>query len=215
MPNDLINLIPQDAEELAAFIEAARTLGGTSKAASSAINRYFGPVIVENWRRIWGKSEELKDAIPPERHTAPSPSILIPLVDTACQESRRELQDLWAALLANSMIDEGKKVRQAFISTLSKFDPPDVLVLRAIINIPQPTGWFASSLMTTNRAYISQQIEEIGLSKDEWESSCQNLKQLGCIEVAPNHSETIILECRPYPTSFGKQLVAACTAPIA
>ena len=60
MANDLINMIPKDAEELAAFIEAVQTIRGASKAAQSAVVKYFGPAFERNWRRVTEKAKELR-----------------------------------------------------------------------------------------------------------------------------------------------------------
>ena len=61
-----------------------------------------------------------------------SPSLGIPLLRAAYDESRPELQDIWAALIAAAMDPErAARVRISFIDTLKRFDPLDALVLKA------------------------------------------------------------------------------------
>jgi hypothetical protein len=59
----------------------------------------------------------------------PSRSVLRPLLEAAIDESREQLQDLWARMLANSMIDGGSKVRNDFFTTLKGLELLDVAVL--------------------------------------------------------------------------------------
>ena len=78
----------------------------------------------------------------------PSPSVVVPLLIGAADESRPELQDLWAALLASALQpDGGSRVRRAFFETLKAMEPDDARLFRALASIG--TG-----------AMISDQIEE-------------------------------------------------------
>ncbi|MGH7089670.1 MAG: Abi-alpha family protein, partial [Stellaceae bacterium] len=75
-----------------------------------------------------------------------TPSVAIPLLRAAYDESRPELQDLWVRLLATAMDPaRAKTVRRSFIEALSRLDPLDARVLawmpvgeggRDIINLP-------------------------------------------------------------------------------
>ena len=203
MANDLINMIPKDAEELAAFIEAVQTIRGASKAAQSAVVKYFGPAFERNWRRVSEKAKELRDKVPPERHTEPSPSILIPLVDAACQEDRQELQDLWAALLANSMIDGGRKVRREYLEVVRKLEPVDVSVLN-IYRLPLPST-ANSNHPNARQSFHRDKRSEIGLGEDEWLVSVKTLVELGCAFQNPGQE--------PTTTPFARMLLAACEVP--
>jgi hypothetical protein len=179
---------------------------GTSKDISTAITKHFGPALVRNWQKIWLKAEQLTEEIQPERHTEPSPSVLIPLVDAASRESRDELQDLWAALLANSMLDGGDRVRRDFIEAVAKFEPIDAAVLKIISGVPNPRGWL--EFRDLNRAYIVGERRSHCLSEqDTWEISCRALVDLGCISSAPGVGNA----AAEYPvlTPFGRQLLRA------
>jgi hypothetical protein len=75
------------------------------------------------------RQEELQQDIDQARIGAPSPSVVLPLLEAAMDESREELQELWARLLANAMIDDGSKVRRDYFTTLKAMEPLDVAVL--------------------------------------------------------------------------------------
>lgn len=63
----------------------------------------------------------------------PSPSVVVPLLIGAADESRPELQDLWAALLASALQpDGGERVRRAFFDTLKAMEPVDARLFRAL-----------------------------------------------------------------------------------
>lgn len=199
MPNDLINIIINDSEALAQYIETVRTLAGTSQWAREGIQKYFGPTLEKNFRAILSKARELRDNVSPGRQTDPSPSVVIPLVDAACQESREELQELWAALLANSMIDDGKTVRRSYIDVMKRLEPADVAVLNVLrlplpvtANSNHPNAWF--------RFHADKQ-HEIGLSPDEWLESVKMLTDLG---LAYQHNNQV------GTTPLARRFLAAC-----
>jgi len=59
-----------------------------------------------------------------------SPSIAIPLLKAAYDESRPELQKLWAGLIAAAMDPtRSDRVRLSFINAVRQFDPLDALLL--------------------------------------------------------------------------------------
>lgn len=65
------------------------------------------------------------------RRSPPNPSLLMPLLLAAQNEADPTLQEMWAALLASSMVDGGKRARRAFTGILEALDPADVIVLLA------------------------------------------------------------------------------------
>jgi hypothetical protein len=83
----------------------------------------------ENLSRIEANTAAILQGVDSNRLSDPSPSILIPLLQAAADESRAELQSLWATLLANSMMDGGRTVRRAFIETAKQMDPADAQLL--------------------------------------------------------------------------------------
>jgi hypothetical protein len=62
---------------------------------------------------------------------AVSPSLAVPLLRAAANESQEILQEMWAALLAAAMDPEKlDRVRLSFIETVKRLDPPDTLILK-------------------------------------------------------------------------------------
>jgi len=101
----------------------------------------------ENLAKLQTRTASLLDQIDRSRFTEPSPSILLPLVKAAIDESRDELQLIWATLLAATMIDSGALVRRSYIMTLQQMEPVDVLLMSIL-------GWINSNYET-----IRKQIE--------------------------------------------------------
>jgi hypothetical protein len=58
-----------------------------------------------------------------------SPNIAAALIAGGQEESREELSELWARLLANAMDPKLNTVRHSFIEAVKVMDPPDVLVM--------------------------------------------------------------------------------------
>lgn len=125
-------------------------------------------------------------------HTQPvSPSVAIPLIRAAYDESRPELQELWAGLIAAAM-DPARsgRVRLSFIDTLKQFDPLDALVLQALYLLPNDAG------MDNRRNDIAKQLRQ---SQQDVLLSIDNLRRLGCVDVGWQ------------ATRFGRALIMACS----
>ena len=79
--------------------------------------------------------KKAKKQLEDERVAEPDapPSLAIPIMIAAADESRDELLDLWAALLA-AAADSGKSnaFRLKFIEVVKRMDPLDPLVLRRL-----------------------------------------------------------------------------------
>jgi len=90
-----------------------------------------------NLARLEANTAALLEKIAADRRTEPSPSVLVPLLTAAVDETRSELQDIWARLLANAMIDGGHKVRRDFFDTVKRMEPIDALLLRACYLAPK------------------------------------------------------------------------------
>jgi len=90
---------------------------------------WLGEVRIRNLARYKERTEELLRARGVTETAPVSPSIAVPLLRAAADESREELQDLWARLLANAMDPSLGSVRQQFIEAVRAMDPPDAVVL--------------------------------------------------------------------------------------
>ena len=128
-----------------------------------------------------------------ERMIEPPLSIAKPIMESAADENREELQLLWARLLANA-IDPTRadRVRVEFVDTLRKFHPLDAVILREMTT---PT-------VAQNQQQTADVLREcLDLPQDEILVSLQQLQKLGCIETN--------IAARFSITPFGRQLLAA------
>ena len=105
-----------------------------------------------------------------------SPSIAVPLIEAAVDESREELAELWARLLAAATDPTRKgRIRLSFITTLKQMDPLDAKILEALYN--HSPGGFARQ-NTNGRDVLSN---ELAVSHDEVLVSFGNLERLNCL----------------------------------
>jgi hypothetical protein len=97
----------------------------------------------ENAQRLLMESQDRLEGIARARLSPPSPSVALPLLAAAVDEERKELRSLWAALLANALVDGGKKVRREFFETLRKMEPSDAVVFQVYdrIGAAQEAGY--------------------------------------------------------------------------
>jgi hypothetical protein len=130
--------------------------------------------------------------------TEPSPSILIPLLKAAVDEGREELQQIWAALLANAMADGGRKVRRDYFGAVSQMEPSDALVLEIY---SRRRGPFATP---ADLAFIDDEFRRLNVTRIEQGIACRTLYRLGCLG---NDDNFAVL------TDFGHGLMDACRSP--
>ena len=124
-----------------------------------------------------------------------SPSLAIPLLRGAYDESRPELQELWAALIASAMDPKRVgRVRLSFIETLRRFDPLDAMVLQKRYEQP---GDMSPNAVVCIAGMLSQPEVEVELSFD-------NLALLNCVSKT---GATV----RFFITNYGRALVQACS----
>ncbi len=203
-----LTVIPQDTETVAGYVEAVRTLSGVGKEGYHAVSKVFGPIFYDHLKKIFRRAEEMKASIPEERHTKQSPAIVIPLLDAAMKESRPELQELWAALLANAQLDGSVKVRREYIDAVARFEPLDAAVLQIIAGVTMPGRWDDQIARNSNEDYLTSKRQEKSISEDDWEVSCAALQRLGCI--IPNKGPLMEPSFRfPDTTAFARKLLQA------
>jgi hypothetical protein len=123
-----------------------------------------------------------------------SPSLAIPLLRAAYDETRPVLQELWAHLIAAAMDPQrANRVRRSFIDTVQRFDPLDALLLKVLGEMPENVS-FLSNLNPT----------QFNVSRDEFEISTSNLYDLRCLTIPP-------IDPLSRLTSYGRELVRACS----
>lgn len=114
----------------------------------------------------------LKD-IAEERLTELSRSVVIPLLQAAVDP---ELQALWAAVLANAMLESGnnRKVWQDYYEVVRQVEPSDALVLDIL-------GRHVDANGTTNVAIVIREAKDRWLSENELSIALAKLGKLGCL----------------------------------
>jgi hypothetical protein len=164
------------------------------------VQGFIGKKQMENAAKLSVSASKKLKRVRRERLSEPSPNVLTPLIEGAIQESREEIQDLWAALLANSMIDKGVKVRREYLEVVKKLEPEDVLVLR-IIHRPVPPDY--PTVLNQLSSFQAEQYRQAGLSDDLWNVCSKSLTDLGCvITLASNQAKFL--------TPLARMLLAAC-----
>ena len=140
-----------------------------------------------------------------------SPNQATELLTAAQDESRKELADLWARLLANAMDPNMNNVRHSFIAMIKEMDPLDAVVLRFLSErnlrevhfgrLPMQKDFDAASKALSNAvgrevafheapsdAYhvgIGDMARVMGRSSDEIEVSLRHLQALSFFDVLP------------------------------
>jgi Abortive infection alpha len=124
-----------------------------------------------------------------------SPSLAIPLLRAAYDESRPELQQLWAELIAAAMDpNRSAGVRLSFITAVKQFDPLDALVLKEL-------HVQSGQLAPNSRDVLAHSLQR---SPNEIEVSAQNLHMLRCVQNSQGWSTF-------YITSYGRELMRVCS----
>lgn len=147
-----------------------------------------------NLARITLRSREI--LAPIERKLAePSLSVVLPLYEAAFNESRPELQELWATLLANAMLsDRSQTVRRSYFETVKKMEPADARVLAFLYRVKRLA-----------RGDARMRSSECGVPERDFLISLDALIALGVLACPLNDIA--------YLTPFGEVLFDACCPP--
>ncbi|MCZ6516725.1 MAG: Abi-alpha family protein [Gammaproteobacteria bacterium] len=212
-------------EELQTVQEMAKAVQETAKAAGKTLDvihaggSYIGEALgavpadligviggdwlrearIRNLDRLQRRTDEILQAREVQQsHPDISPSVLIPIAVVASAESRDELQELFARLLANAADPERQsRVRREFIDMVSQMEPLDARLLLEFSQAPKfgefidkirvrfpdaPTIWSDVEVRTTRHvlgdanAITNQTDDAVDLARDK-------LRRLKCIEV--------------------------------
>jgi Abortive infection alpha len=172
-----------------AIEETAKTAGKALElvqAAAPAIGEMYGFLIgdtiqharAKRLESMAEKAKRLADRGVTEKAETPE-RLGIPLLEAAQTESREEMIDLWARLLANAM-DPNRigDVRSEYIEIIKKFEPLDVRIM----------DYIASKNPATDRTSKHQIFELIGCRESAAVVSVNNLEAIGCVRlVGGNH----------------------------
>lgn len=169
------------AKELGSFL--ARILGTVPEDAVGVLGGdWLHHARIRNATRLMRRTQELLSGRgTKEQTTTPlSPSVAVPLLNAAQDESRDELQELWARLLANSM-DASRPflLRRHFITTLQDMEVLDVRIINKLNTAEALTG---ERIPFWDELNGIDWRAELGVSADEFTVSITNLRRLGCLQ---------------------------------
>jgi abortive infection alpha-like protein len=215
-------LIPISDEQARAIQEVAKTTGtaldlvekagayigwvlGTVPADLAGVlgGDWLAQVRIRNLAWYRHRTEEILRARGVAEPAPVSPSLAIPLLRAAADESREELQELWAQLLAAAVDPKRSKlVRRSFISTVSQLDPLDAAVLF------KRHEHSASSIQPDDLRFVATSLH---LSEQEVEVSVQHLDQLGCVQIDRKDPGRLLVISHFTTTSYGRELIRTCS----
>jgi hypothetical protein len=197
------NLIPISDEQAKAAQEAFKTLrglGGFLKETLGTVPEDLVGYLGGDWLRVRRFEnivrliEKFRERLKARKTKIKEPislSVALPLFRAAADESRDELQDLWARLLA-AAADPSRAghFRQAFIGAAKRMDPLDAHVLS---QVRSQAGRVASTGLNALAA-------ELGVTRDQIDVSCENLRGLGLL-MGDLHSALL--------SAFGREFLCA------
>lgn len=130
-----------------------------------------------------------------EGRTAPL-SLGLPIMVAAAEESRDELQDLWAALMA-ALVDPDRKgfFRIKFIDIAKRMDPLDAPILHRL----------GSSINPTEHPQRQAIANAMGINVDQVLVSIENLEGFRLVATSPNFANSV--------TPLGREFLRAIKDP--
>jgi hypothetical protein len=127
----------------------------------------------ENIARMMSLAQEKLESRGVRDREPASLTLALPILRGAADESRKELQDLWARLMAATLDpSRARNVRQGFAEAISKMDPIDAIVLNSLKDEAVSTIF-----QSQNTPDIS--ASKLGISTDELQASIWNLTRIG------------------------------------
>jgi hypothetical protein len=128
------------------------------------------------------------EAILRERDAQPvdqlSPNLATELLSSAQEESREELIELWARLLANALDPNMNTLRHSFIEAVKKMDPPDARVVSHIY-LHRMSSIQPGDTSSSNTA-LGQIARDLQTRSADVEVSTSNLEHLGFLRQLPS-----------------------------
>jgi hypothetical protein len=143
--------------------------------------------------RMMRRAKERLEARGVKNPQAANLTIALPILHAAADESREELQALWAKLLANAM-DPSRvsRVRGAFIEVAKRLEPLDAAVLS---NVQERGGGHADGNVRNTFAAL------LKVSRDEVDVSVENLVSLRLLKLT--HPPDAVID------AFGREFLRA------
>lgn len=200
----------------------ARIFGGALEEYGAALKERAAFFRLQNTLAIADKVEAIRAQRRALGKITPIPmGTALPLLEKASLEDDSELQDMWAALIANSA-EEPETARQTktFTELLAGMTPADARFLRLLAFPPDPAN--KRSKPPTDADLVERRV------------TIENLMRLGCVEFSPDNRLDQLLDkirsirkiedLNRFPslpvrarqsvriTLLGRKLVAACSA---
>lgn len=174
---DEISVIPITDEQAKLgqeIVGALRGVGSFFKEALGSVPQDIIGYLGGDWLRIrraeniaemMNKAKKKLESWGIEDIEPASLTVAIPILHGAADESREEIQDLWARLLAAAMTpSRARYLRQGFTEVIKKMDPLDALILLE-----------QGSEKTTE---LAQTLKQLNVSSDQYIISLENLQEL-------------------------------------
>jgi len=158
----------------------------------------------KNLLKIHDKKEEIYRKRKIEGKTNPlPPRYAIPIIQNASQEDDESLQNLWAALIANST-DPNSSIspKKIYIEILSSLEPLDAKLLMFF----QKQGWKMIPGPHSKGFNVQKLSQALRANPKDIQLSLQNLARLGCI--MDSYSQTLDTSDS---TSFGAKISESTT----
>lgn len=203
MSNEIIPISDEQAKLATKALEVLEDFGGFLREMLGTVPEDVVGLLGGDWLKVrratnfaemLAKARERLDKRGVKDRAEVSLTLALPLLRAAADESRTELQDLWARLLANAM-DPARStlVRVQFIDILKKMDPLDALVLRKLSETGQPPSNARDEYARVLR-----------VSSDQVELSFVNLESLRCASSGGSPAPSSV-----NLTALGRQLLLA------
>ncbi len=202
MPNQLAKNYPELAD---------KRLGGY---ISNLIGYHFGDELahkrVRHWVELCQKTEAVFQRRGTEKPEDLSPNLAGPILEACRDESREEMQKLWAGLLATARDPKRKRYfKIEFIEILKKIDPNDALVLQRIWEIAPDASWnVAKHRLNPEAPHNATALEIISNATDfeqfEVIASLEILGRFGILDESRQFNE-------PQITALGRTFMMAVT----
>lgn len=215
MEDELIKSLPEALKAGTKVLEISEKLG-------SFLSRVFGDVPedivgilggdylhhirMRNVEKLTERTRKILKERGNEEDTTPvSLNIALPLFNAAKDESREELQELWARMLANAMDpNRSSAVRQNIIETVRAFEPIDAKVLETASTLNKPQ----------QHVMVSRLNESLKAPLFELEVSLRNLVGCDCIATTlrGNSKGKGLVETETFTiTHLGHEVLRACS----
>jgi Abortive infection alpha len=223
IPESDVEAVKAAAETTGKAIDAARDAGGYVAATLGSTPRdLVAWSIGDRLRRARYRNhlnfleevQERMDRIPEDRRTPASQTVALPLLEAGTDEDRPELSQMWADLLASTMIDGGHAYRRVFRDIVGRMEPIDAVIFREAARLekaPLPEspasrrdGLPAPESNSNRRHHLRQYAQDLGYRDDAIRISFEELQDgLLLLQQSLNF---------PALTTLGQALMAALEA---